>query len=404
MLTREDFQTIDEQGPDPVFATFTTLQAQIDTLQAELKALRDRLGKDSHNSSKPPASDGLAKKPVSLRPQTGRKPGGQKGHPGKTLALTDTPDQIVVQAPHQCACCGLPLAEAEAEPGERRQVADLPPLRLFVTEHPSQRKTCGGCGAVTCGAFPDGVSQTAQYGPRVKALGVSLSSYQLLPYHRLAGLFADLFGAPLSPGTLFAAQQAGAKHLAAVLADIKGGLQKAAVVHFDETGLRVGGKLHWLHSAGTANATYYDWHERRGKDGMTKAGVLSAFDGTAAHDGWASYFHYGCRHALCNEHHLRELTALHEQDKQEWAASMRSHLVEIKKAVERAREQDETKLSCLLVCRFEARYRKLLTEGFAPIPATDAPCYQTRAGQTKSGAKFAASLTGRHETDAGLSV
>ena len=382
MLTREDFQTIYEQGPDAVFVEFTTLQTQIDTLQAELKDLRDRLGKDSHNSSKPPSSDGLAKKPASLRPRTGRKPGGQKGHPGKTLSLTDTPDEIVVHTPDQCACCGLPLAEAAAEPGERRQVADLPPLRLFVTEHQSQRKTCGGCGAVTVGAFPDGVSQPAQYGPRVKALGVYLSCYQLLPYARIAGLFADLFGAPLSPGTLFAAQQAGAKNLAAVLSDIKDDLQKAAVVHFDETGLRVKGRLHWLHSAGTANATYYAWHEKRGKDGLTKAGVLPDFEGVAVHDGWASYFHYGCRHALCNAHHLRELTALHEQEKQDWAASLRSLLVEIKNAVAKAREQGEKKLSCLLVCRFEARYRKLLSEGFAANPPPQTP-RRTKRGRVK---------------------
>ena len=368
MLTRDDFQTTYAQGPDAVFSVVTTLQAQIDTLQAELKELRDRLGKDGHNSSKPPLSDGLAKKPTSLRPQTTRKPGAQKGHPGKTLALTDTPDEIVVHAPEQCACCGLSLANAAAETGERRQVLDLPPLRLFVTEHHSQHKTCLACGTATVGTFPEGVSQPAQYGPRVKALGVYLSSYQLLPYARIAGLFADLFGASFSPGTLFAAQQAGADNLSGVLSDIKESLQNAAVVHFDETGLRVKGRLHWLHSAGTANLTCDDWHARRGKDGMTQAGVLSHFNGTAVHDGWASYFHYGCRDALCNAHHLRELTALHEQDKQEWAAALRSHLVEIKNAVAQAKAQGETRLSSLLVCRFEARYKKLLTAGFVENP------------------------------------
>ena len=382
MLTRQDFQTIYEQGPDAVFSVVMTMQAQMDTLQAELKELRDRLGKDSHNSSKPPSSDGFARKPVSLRQRTGRKPGGQPGHPGKTLSLTDTPDAVVVHAPEQCACCGLSLAETDGQSGERRQVLDLPPLRLVVTEHQSQRKTCPGCGAANVGAFPAQVSQTAQYGPRVKALGVYLSAYQLLPYHRIAGLFVDLFGAALSPGTLCAAQQAGAKNLDAALADIKDNLQKAAVVHFDETGLRVDGKLRWLHSAGTADVTYYDWHEKRGRDGMNKAGVLLGFDGTAVHDGWASYFHYGCRHALCNAHHLRELTALHEQEKQEWAASMRSLLVEIKKAVERAKERGEKRLSSLWQCHFEARYRKLLTEGFAANPPPEKPRL-TKGGRVK---------------------
>ena len=161
MLPRKDFQTIYEQGPDALFSVVTTLQEQTLLLAARVKELQDRLGKDSHNSSKPPSSDGLAKKPTSLRPQTERKPGGQKGRPGKTLSLTETPDQIVVHAPAQCACCGLSLTATDGQPGERRQVADLPPLRLFVTEHQSQRKTCSGCGAVSCGAFPDGVLQRA---------------------------------------------------------------------------------------------------------------------------------------------------------------------------------------------------------------------------------------------------
>jgi transposase len=389
MLTRHDFQTIYEQGPETVFATVTLMQTTLATQQEQIvaltlrvKELEDRLGKDSHNSSKPPSSDGFARKPVSLRQRTGRKPGAQPGHPGKTLSLTDTPDAVVVHAPEQCAGCGLALVETAGQPGERRQVLDLPPLRLVVTEHQSQRKTCPGCGAANRGVFPAEVSQTAQYGPRVKALGVYLASYQLLPYARIAGLFADLFAAPLSPGTLCAAQQAGAKTLSGVLSGIKEALQKAAVVHFDETGLRVGGKLRGLHSAGTSSLTYYDWHERRGKDGMSKAGVLSDFDGVAVHDGWASYFHYGCRHALCNAHHLRELTALHEQDEQAWAASLRSLLVEIKKAVERAKERGEKKVSCLLVCRLEAQYKQLLSAGFAANPPPETPLL-TKRGRVK---------------------
>ena len=382
MLTRQDFQTIYEQGSEPVFALVSAQQEQIALLAVRVKELEDRLGKDSHNSSKPPSSNGLAKKPVSLRPATGRKPGAQKGHPGKTLLLTEMPDAVLVYTPEQCTGCGLSLTETTAEAGERRQVLDLPPLRLFVTEHQSQRKTCPGCGTPNTGAFPEGVSQSVQYGSRVKALGVYLTSYQLLPYHRVAGLFADLFAAPLSPGTLVAAQQTGAANLSGVLSDIQEALQKAAVVHFDETGVRVGGKLQWLHSAGTRDLTYYDWHPRRGKDGMDAAGVLCAFAGTAVHDGWASYFRYGCRHALCNAHHLRELTALYEQDKQDWAGLMRSLLVDIKRTVQRAKEQDEKKLSSLLVCRFEARYKKLLAEGFAANPPPATPL-RTKQGRVK---------------------
>src|SRR5579872_3493108 len=130
MLTRDQFQTLYEQGPDVLFDLFTAMQEQIDALSARVKHLEERLAADSHNSSKPPSSDGL-KKPVSLRAKTGRKPGGQKGHPGRTLSFSDTPDQIVVHTPVACACCGKPLFAIEGSEMERRQVVDLPPLCLL---------------------------------------------------------------------------------------------------------------------------------------------------------------------------------------------------------------------------------------------------------------------------------
>ena len=182
-------------------------------------------------------------------------------------------------------------------------------------------------------------------------------------------------------------QQTCADKLTDVLAGIRTGLHNAPVVHFDETGLRVNGKLHWLHSAGTESLTYYDWHSKRGKAGMDKAGILSHFAETAVHDGWASYHHYACRHALCNAHHLRELTALHEQDKQAWAACMRSLLVQIKCAVQTAREQGRKRLPALLACRFEARYRKLLAQGFAANPPPAVPLVTKRGRPKQSKAR-----------------
>jgi transposase len=372
MLTREQFQTIYDQGPDAVFTVFTALQEQIDALRAEVKALRDHLDKDNHNSSKPPSSDGLAKKPVSLRSQTERKPGAQKGHPGRTLTFVETPDEIIVHTPSWCACCGKALAEVDAQDAARRQVVDLPPLALLTTEHRVQTKVCPDCGHETRAAFPEEASQSVQYGPRLKALGVYLLDFQLLPYQRIAGLFADLFDASFCAGTLFACQQTASSRLSGVMTCIRQGLLQADREHFDETGLRLAGSLHWLHVASTPTLTYYDWHKKRGKEGMDKAGILPHFAGIAMHDGWSSYGHYSCRHALCNAHHLRELTALYEQDGQEWAKKMRSLLVEIKKAVERAKEQGRGRLSPLLEARFEARYRKLLTEGFTQNPPPEA--------------------------------
>jgi transposase len=364
MLTREQFQTLYDQGPDVLFDLFTAMQAQIDALSARVKELEDRLAADSHNSSKPPSSDGF-KKPVSLREKTGRKPGGQKGHSGRTLAFSENPDEIMVHSPPACACCGKALDAVEGTEIERRQVVDLPPLSLVTREHRVQQKVCPDCGFATMAAFPAEAQTKVQYGPRLKALGVYLLDFQLLPYQRLAALLADLFDASFSAGTLFACQQTASARLLSVLSSIRRGLRQAPVAHFDETGVHLGGKLHWLHSASTPTLTYYDWHQRRGKAGMDKAAILPHWRGIAVHDGWSSYAYYPCLHVLCNAHHLRELTALFEQDGQEWAAKMRSLLVEIKKAVERAKEQGRSCLSPLLAMRFEARYKRLLAEGFA---------------------------------------
>jgi transposase len=367
MLTREHIQAVYEQGSEAVCTLVLALQEQINTLRTEVKDLRERLDKDSHNSSKPPSSDGF-RKPVSLRPKTGRKPGGQKGRPGRTLAFAENPDQIVVHSPVACACCGKSLDAIEGVAVERRQVVDLPPLSLVTTEHRVQKKVCPDCGCESVAPFPVEAETKVQYGPRLKALGVYLLDFQLLPYQRIADLFADLFEASFSAGTLFACQQRASRQLAGVLGCLRRQLAQAEVAHFDETGVHIDGRLHWLHAASTPRGTYYDWHPKRGKVGMDKAGILPHFGGVAVHDGWASYQHFACRHALCNAHHLRELTALYEQDAQEWAAKMRSLLVEIKHSVETAKTQGRSRLSPLLEARFEARYKSLLQEGLAANP------------------------------------
>ena len=388
MLTREQFQTIHDQGPDAVFLVLTTMQQQMDALQAEVAALRERLDKDSHNSHKPPSSDGLSKKPVSLRPQTGRKPGGQRGHQGNTLTLSATPDTVVFHTPLVCCACGTALDPASAqETGQRRQVLDLPPLHLVVTEHRTQSCACPTCGEQTSGAFPAAVTQPVQYGSRVAGLAVYLSAFQLLPVARIATLLADVFAAPLSKGTLATFTQRASSGLAPVYERIGQHLRTAPVVSCDETGLRIAGRLHWLHSAGTPTLTHYFPHAKRGKAGMDAAGILPHLQGTAVHDGWASYASYSCRHALCNAHHLRELTALHEAGGQEWAKAMRSLLAQMHHAVERAKTKGETRLPVLLEAKFEGEYRRLLGVGWKANPPPLAPAVKRRGRVKQSTAR-----------------
>lgn len=370
MLTREEFQSIYDQGPDTVFALIHALQAQIAALEARVKELEDRLGKDSHNSSKPPSSDGYKKKPVSLREQTGRKTGGQQGHNGKTLLFSENPDTLVLHTPTECYHCHSSLAEVSATEGERRQVLDLPPLALVTTEHRALRKTCPHCGTQNVGAFPEEVSLGVGYGTHLKALALYLKNFQLLPSARIVTLLSDLFGTSFSEGTLFPTEQRASESLEGFLAFVRSALLASPVLHCDETGLRVEGKLHWLHSASTEQFTLYDWHKKRGKEGIEHLGLLPRYTGVAVHDGWASYESYSCAHALCNAHHLRELVSLYEREGQIWAKEMSLLLVEMKRAVETAKGQGLCYLPKEEQEALFSRYASLLAKGFATNPVS----------------------------------
>jgi transposase len=375
MITREEFQVLYEQGPDAVYALIVSMQAIIDAQQqqiaaltARVKQLEDRLGKDSHNSSKPPSSDGLAKKPKSLRPKSGRRSGGQQGHPGRTLEFAEKPDHTVPHAPTQCHHCGHSLEEAPITDIQRRQVFDLPPLKLLVTEHQAQTRRCPHCGHENQGEFPKQVEHRVEYGPGVKALWTYLMHYQLLPFERVCELMGDLFDASLSEGTLSNITQEAFVALSDVESSVYDALCKAHIARFDETGMRIAGKLNWLHVTSTPTLTYYAVHAKRGPAAMDAIGILPHFQGRAIHDGLPAYSTYGCQHGLCNAHHLRELTSMEEQHQQPWAKQMRELLCEIKAAVEQAKERGYRRLHPLQECQFEARYGAILKTGYAANP------------------------------------
>jgi transposase len=344
------------------------------TLRADNAALRARLGTSSRNSSKPPSSDGPGVKPhpKSQRTQSGRKPGGQPGHVGHTLHLVDDPDEIEVHAPAHCKACGQSLEHIPAVRRERRQVRDIPPVKARVVEHQVETKCCPGCGAETTGEFPEGVEAPVQYGPGVATVAVYLNQEQLLPLERSCEVLADLFGCPISEGTLVKAVEECHKQLAETEAAIKRGIEGARVAHFDETGVNIGGKTRWLHAASTASLTYYATHQKRGREALDEIGVLAKFRGRAVHDGLTSYWQYGqCEHALCNAHHLRELTFVAEELGQAWAKDLKELLLEIKHAVEAVRSQGLDGLSAAVKREFEARYDAALEEGrkMNPPPA-----------------------------------
>jgi transposase len=288
-----------------------SLSAELGAARVRIAELEARLGQTSKNSSKPPSSDGLAKPaPKSLRKRGARKPGGQAGHPGSTLAPVAVPDEVIAHEPGCCRGCGQGLGGAVEVGREHRQVFDIPPISVRVTEHQLIARRCC-CGTTTRAAAPGGVSAPVQYGPRITAIILYLYVGQFLSKKRTAAALAELFGTPVSEGTVATMTTRAAKGLGGFLEWVRANLAAAEVVNFDETGLRVEGRLRWVHSASTGKYSLIFVHDRRGTKGMDAAGVLPEFAGVAVHDAWAPYDTYSrLTHALCNAHVLRELQAV----------------------------------------------------------------------------------------------
>jgi transposase len=296
-------------------ALVVALQARIAEQDAEIAELRRQLAASSRNSCKPPSSDGLDKPaPKSLRGRSGRKPGGQPGRQGRTLRQVAVSDEVVVHEPGTCAGCRAKLG-ADDPPARviRRQVFDIPTITVRVVEHRLVSRRCA-CGVVTAAAGPAGVSAPVQYGPHAAAIAVYLVMGQHLPVERTAALLAELLGTPMSVGTVAAWTSRAAAGLAPFTAAARRALTEAELVHADETGLRVAGRLHWLHWLHVASSSRFTslfCHRKRGEEGIDAAGVLPGFTGIAVHDAFAPYARYrSATHALCNAHLLRELIAV----------------------------------------------------------------------------------------------
>jgi len=369
-------------------ARMTWLEAENQKLLAENQELRGKLAKNSQNSSQPPSTDGYkTPQPKSLRKPSGKKSGGQKGHTGARLERAETPDQTILHLAINCRGCGHSLKQSPAAGHRSRQVIDLPPLKLEVTEHRVEQKLCPGCGLQNEAAFPAEAKTSVQYGSRIKSLLVYLNQYQLLPYDRTVQLSRDLFSRTISQGTLYAWNTACFENLESTEESIRQAILASSVVHFDETGIRKQGKLHWLHAASTKQLTFYGLHARRGQEAMLDLGILEHYTGCAVHDHWKSYFLFSCEHALCNAHHLRELTYLAEQEKQAWAKPMIALLLEAKKASESVPEnclaEDSSELASILL-RYDALIQAGLDQNIPPLEKNPKKKKRGRLKQSKA--------------------
>lgn len=362
------------------------LAQQLETQAAALKEVQARLGKTSANSSQPPSSAGYTKpkRTASLR-KPGHKPrGGQPGHRGDTLERVATPDRTAIHPVEACAQCGADLANIAVTTHEERQVFDILAIRIEVTAHRAEVKTCPGCGAENRGEFPRDVTGPVQYGPAVKTWATYFQTQHFVPVERTAQIIEDFTGQRVAEATLMKAQRECAAAIAPATAAIQAQLRAAPVAHFDESGLRVAGKLRWLHGASTDALTDYTVHAQRGPAAMDAAGILPAFAGRAVHDHWKSYFTYvDSTHALCNAHHVRELKFIHEQYGQGWAETLAKLLVEMKTAVDTARDAGQPALPADTVVAFEQRYDEALEAGYQHNPPPPRPPPET--GRKKRG-------------------
>jgi transposase len=335
--------------------------AELEALVAEL--LR-RLGLDSTNSSKPPSSDGLKKKPrapLSLRGKSGKTSGGQEGHAGDTLRQVARPDLVVRHEACVCQHCCSPLDPKAPVAVETRQVFDLPERLLLVTEHRASAYRCEHCRRVTKAAFPEGVVSPAQYGERIKAAAVYLNVQQMIPEDRTAQAMNDIFGAPpICSASIVSWVRKKAEELTPIYERIGERVAGEKVRHLDETGYRIGGKLQWLHTTSSLCFTFYRTGEKRGDIPRNLKGGVVVHDHFKPYSGLLEVYH-----AFCNAHILRELEGLIEFDKESWAELMRAVLREANAAVRAAREAGKRALPAEEVKAFVERYWAAVRMGLA---------------------------------------
>ena len=394
--TREQLIELAKTDPEAIADLVLMLWDRVVMLEARVAQLE----RNSRSSSKPPSSDKgnftNPPKPKSLRGKSGRNPGGQKGHRGDTLRQTGSPDEIVEHRFGQgalCPRCGAELGGPisgllHRDQCECRQVFELPAIRIEVTEHRAEKRLCPECATVVKAPFPEGVSASVQYGPRVQASALYLGGYQMIPYQRLGEIFSELFTCPLSPGTLANFVKRGGRKAVAAMEPIREALVHSQVAHADETGCTLHGKRHWLHVFSSATLSCFHIDAKRGAEAMERMGLLARFRGCLIHDFLGTYFIFKqCRHFLCNAHLQRELIYVFEEMGQKWAADMIALLLEAKKL--RVREKSLPEGARRVIGekthqRIWMRYSEIILEGLKLNPEPP-PAPKAKRGRVKRG-------------------
>ncbi len=385
MTQEEELQALREENRSlkALVAELLPLKEQLAQANARIKELEDTVAKDSRTSSKPPSSDGLGRLPRRSRRPSGKRPGGQAGHAGHTLAMVEQPDEVVCHRPEVCRQCHQDLSAVPGIVTERRQVLDVPEIRLLAHEHRIEAICCPTCHSISHGSFPLAVSAPVQYGPNVQALAVYLHQGQLLPTARTCEALAALCGCQIAEATLLQWSELAAERLAPTVERIAELIVASPLQHGDETGIRVYGMLHWLHVNCTRFLTHLAWHASRGRPAMDEIGIWPRFAGRGMHDRLASYDAYGCAHSICGAHLMRDCTAVAEQEQQQWAVEMHDFLLDLHDACQQWRLLHLTAVPAIERDEWVARYFEILAAGYAAQPPPPVSSGGSRKGRPK---------------------
>ncbi|MCB0614310.1 MAG: IS66 family transposase [Phaeodactylibacter sp.] len=363
---------------EAVRAVFTVQQQAIaqrdeviESLEQRIRELEAQLNQNSRNSSRPPSSDGPKKPRAGKGSKKGRKPGGQPGHKGSTLKMVPSEEaKIENHYPAACSGCGAGLSKQPSSGYERRQVFDIPPIKIAVTEHRAHYACCPCCGERTQSSFPAEATNNAVYGPNLRSMASYCMAYQLIPYERTAELLSDLLGQPVSQGTLDNMLSQASAGLECFVEQVVKCLQQEEVAGFDETTVRAQGRQAYAHVASASKHTFF-YLGKRDYATMDEMGILPEFKGIAIHDRYANYFGYNCEHGLCNAHLLRDLEAVIEQNNDYWACELQQLLKNINKAVKRAKAQGKTAFSASHCAQYRQRYMNWVKAGLKLHPAVE---------------------------------
>lgn len=322
------------------------LEAQVNTLQGIVSDLLEKIDKlqnrkNSNNSSLPPSKDeNRPKKTKSLRTKSEKKPGGQKGHQGTTLTMVSTPDIILEHKPTYCKNCGNTLEQAELILTARRQVIDIPEITPQYTEHRVFGTTCS-CGMITKGTFPRDVKAPISYGQNIESLIAYFYSRQYLPSERMHELLRDVYGLPISEGSIFNILARFAEKSATAYKAIRKRITEERVVGADETGIRIDGKMNWGWTWQSNNATYITVSSNRGPQTIADNFATGLPQSILVHDCWKPHFKSGANnHQLCIAHLLRELKYLEQRFDHHWPTSFRELLIDALKLKKKFRRTD----------------------------------------------------------------